>query len=33
MAGGNAKAHAIGRLVIGMKKTKAGSKIKPAIEA
>jgi hypothetical protein len=26
MAGGNAKAHAVGRLVIGMKKAKAGGK-------
>jgi len=33
MAGGNAKAHAIGRLVIGMKKAKAGGKMKPALEA
>jgi hypothetical protein len=27
MAGGNAKAHAVGRLVMGMKKQKLGGKI------
>jgi hypothetical protein len=33
MAGGNAKAHTVGRLVMGMKKQKLGGEIKPAIEA
>jgi hypothetical protein len=33
MADGNAKAHAVGRLVMGMKKVKAGGKIRPALEA
>jgi hypothetical protein len=33
MAGGNAKAHAVGRLVMGDEKAKAGGKISPALEA